>query len=231
MVGYFSYISKVIAHSNPIPLHGLIFKEKDSVGKEAVEKVLNLMNECFGDDYAIIDKNGKVLLNVAKKEIERFDRQQRAFYDVIKGAVSSKDKITILISEDSELVLVGSADDKEIDISDVSRYGIGKGCNKFSVFAHEVREQQLLQCRGKVYEYLDAHNRGMIAEKEVSGYTRHEPNEPSSHLTKVVNNKDSNRHIVSGNIDTVYENSSSKIEISIEIKRNNIIENVIRKIK
>ncbi|MDO5981401.1 hypothetical protein [Flavivirga spongiicola] len=213
----FSYISKTIIGSDEIPLHGLIFKEKDGIGKDAIEEALNLINEYLGNGCATVDENGKVLLSLTEKEVKRLPRKQRVFYRVINEVVASSKETIISISKDSEFVVVGSAFYNEIDISDVNHFGTGKICNKFSVFAHEIKEQQLLQ-RGKD---KNPHLAGILVEEEMLGYTRSYFD--SSDLKKVRFDDVSKKWICTGFIYSFFEKGSRKIELSVRIDTNNIV--------
>ncbi len=212
-----SYIYKEDICSDEVFLYGLILKEKDGKGREAVEKAIHLINEGLNGNYAFLDEKGRVSLSLAKKKAKkRLTGRQKVFYDVICEAINSKKSTVISISEGSEFVIIGSYDDQEIDISDVNNYGTDKRVNKFSVFAHEIKEQYSKQTKGK--NWNSAHRAGLVVEEKITGYSRLDGLGANTHTEQ------DERGRVSGNLNTVFEKSNHRIEVCAEILNGNIVD-------
>jgi len=201
----------------------LILKEGDGVGNESVTKAVSLINEGLGGEYASVDENGKVSLNVTEEQIDGFTEEQKGFYDVVNEAVTAEGDVTISVSEGSERVIIGSYNLEEIDITDINNFGTGEGANKFSAFGHEVKEQQSKQLEGKAYPA--AHADGEAAEKQITGYTRQSKLASTTRATQDATGR------VSGNVDVLYKNSTSTIKASLNLTNNNVTKVIKTKVE
>lgn len=164
----------------------LIFKGK----KSALDKTINTINDGLGGNFASVDKNGKVTLNVTRDELKT--DEQKGFFNVLSKPVNSKKNTTINILEHgdtySDQIITGGSikgrvngkivDEGYMDIDDVNAFGSAEpAMTKTSVIAHETNEQFEIQVNGdksqsKVLRYQIAHNKSFEAEKMVTGYER-----------------------------------------------------------
>jgi RHS repeat-associated protein len=152
-----------------------IDRTEDNSGRKRTEE---LINKGLGGKYASIDEvTGKLNLNVSADEIKGLTDEQKGFYNVLNNAANdSRGDVNIdIVAGDSE-AMVGSWIKEQIDIQDVEKFGEKReGADEFSVFGHEVREQQAKQLDPKSKGELTGkkdHQKGIEAEGMIKGNSR-----------------------------------------------------------
>jgi len=201
---------------DPDGMFDLVFTEAKKDGN-AVAQTINTINEGLGGNYASVDKNGKVSLNATAEQISGFTDNQKGLYNTINDAVTATGTVKIAVSEGSEDVLAGSFEKQEIDIKDINAYGSDGAMNKFAVLGHEIKEEQSKQLEGK--EYLNAHEDGKKAEKDITGFTRRSDRPTTSSNATV----DSDGK-VSGRVGLGYANydTGKRVVVTATINKNNV---------
>lgn len=146
---------------------------------EDIAKAVENINSGLGGDYASVDSNGKVTLNVTDEQAENFTEEQKGFFNEISKPINSDQDTTIKIVSGDEEIIGGGYKGSVIDIDDVNNFGTSdEAMTKYSVMAHEIVEQYEKQVLGND-EYVNdegngAHQNAMQTEKAVTGYTRGE---------------------------------------------------------
>jgi len=159
-------------------------RTKDDSGLKRTEE---LINKGLGGAGAHIDELGFLSLNLSDKQLAGLTEEQRNFYDVLNNAnTDSRGDVNInLVAGDHE-VPIASWLTNTIDIQDVEKFGEKRaGADEFSVFGHEVREEQASQLDKKTIAdgmtYLRDHKEGIKAEEKIKDNKRL-GDESSTHL-------------------------------------------------
>ncbi len=141
--------------------------------KENVNKTIDTINTGLGGNYASVDDNGNVSLNVSEEQLSNFSDKQKGVYDAVNGAVTSENDITITVVGSKENIVVAAKTESKIDIDDVNNFGEETTVmNKHTVLAHEIVEQTEYQSGNEDYindNGTGHHQIGMKAEESVNG--------------------------------------------------------------
>ena len=205
-------------------------KDKDGSrkGEQAVKD--NINSGLGGGDFAQIDKNGNLSINITDKQRANLTKGQKAFLGVLEEGINATDAdgnsvdVNIAVVEGSETIRGGSYRSEVIDIADINAFGNGEAVNQNSVLAHEIKEQFVKQTDDNATR-ADAHSAGEKAEESITGFKR-EPDSPMRN--KVVEKVTKRERIgtrtysrVSGTLDFNYSRGSKKVKATIEIVRGN----------
>lgn len=177
---YYCLSSYVGMADNPISIYDILGDDLELTGKSKnVKKAIDVINRIFDGYYtASVDKNGKVVLTENHKEGEA-SKQASGLFKVMKSVVDNTNgTASIEIVNKDPRVDVDSWDRKQIDISDVEKFGNGTYANTASMLGHAFAEQESLQIENKdnptlgTAEYYRDHNKGEKAEELITGYER-----------------------------------------------------------
>lgn len=173
-----------------------------------------ISNKALGGFYnTVIGKDGRVtFVSTGKKGEMTFE--QRGYLKEMGKVLDQKENVKIGLVQNDKNVLIGSFDLSKIDVSDLSKIGNHKSVTAGSFLAHEVVEQSSKQKDGFGYGY--SHLRGIIAEKNITGYTRG-LGRSTQDLTE--NPDDS----VSGTYKMIYKKDNAESTLTIRISHNNIL--------
>lgn len=140
--------------------------------------------------------------------------EQKGFLKEMSNIISQKENVKIGLVQNDKNLLIGSFDLGKIDVSDLSKVGNLNSATSGSWLAHEIVEQSSKQKDGFNYGY--SHMRGIIAEKNITGYTRAFGRNSQS----VTENSDDT---VSGTYKMVYVKDKTEKTLTVNISHNNIL--------
>jgi len=183
--------------------------------ENSINQFNEIMNEGLGGYYTVNqDEDGNTTMVKTDKKGE-MTKSQKKLYGHLNKVITSKKDVSIELVENDNNTFIGSYDDQKIDIADVVKIGNGEAINSLSVLTHEVVEQGAKQIDGSSIE--DAHQAGMNAETDITGYKRDEQNATSTLR------RDPTKIGVSGIVMIPYTKGRNLVNVELQIVKTNLV--------
>jgi RHS repeat-associated protein len=213
---YASYSPYQYGGNNPIKyvdINGDSLK-LSATDQKLVDQFNTTMNDGLGGFYTVgqDDRGNSTLTKTDKKG--KMSKEQKALYGHLNKVVSDKKDVKVELVENDNKVFIGSYDQGKIDMADVANVGTGEAITSLSALTHEIVEQGAKQIDGLAIN--DAHEKGMQAEKDLTGYQRQESRATSTLA------RDPSKIGVSGIVTIPYINGKTTVTVELQILKTNL---------